>query len=84
MLNAISSATQALPVAQLAPTRAPKSATATPEFGGGTDTVQLSQAAQTRLAALQETRETPAQTAREANQGDLQARMLLARAKSRG
>ena len=40
------------------------------------DQVQLSSAAQ---AALRETVETPAQTAREANTGDLQARRLLAK-----
>jgi hypothetical protein len=40
-----------------------------------TDTVQLSSA----KALLQETLETPAQTAREARSGDLQAKRLLAR-----
>jgi hypothetical protein len=40
-----------------------------------TDTVQLSSA----KALQQETLETPTQTAREANSGDLQAKRLLAR-----
>jgi hypothetical protein len=40
------------------------------------DTVQISAAAQT---ALQEALEVPAQTAREARSGDLQAQRLLAR-----
>jgi hypothetical protein len=43
------------------------------------DTVQLSNAAQAALAALQETKETPAQTAREASGGDRQAQRLLAK-----
>jgi hypothetical protein len=43
------------------------------------DTVQLSSTAQAALAAIQEGRETPAQTAKEAGGGDLQAQRLLAR-----
>lgn len=47
------------------------------------DTVHLSSAAQAQLssmkAAVQEASETPAQTAREAQSGDLQAQRLLAR-----
>ena len=43
------------------------------------DSVQLSQAAQARLAARQELSETPDQTATEAGHGDLQAQRLLAR-----
>lgn len=46
------------------------------------DTVQLSPTAQAQLsslkAAMQEATETPAQTAKEAQGGDLQARRLLA------
>lgn len=45
----------------------------------GKDVVQLSKAAQATLAALQEARETPTQTAKEASHGDLQARRLLAK-----
>ena len=43
-----------------------------------TDSIQLSKTAQAMLAALQEARETPFQTAKEASHGDLQARRLLA------
>jgi len=47
------------------------------------DTVKLSSAAQAKLstiqAAVQETAETPAQTAKEAQSGDLQARKLLSK-----
>jgi hypothetical protein len=43
------------------------------------DTVQLSQAAQAAAAAMKEVRETPAQTAKEAVHGDLQAKRLLAK-----
>ena len=41
-----------------------------------TDTVQISSAAK---AALQEAMETPAQTAKEAHSGDIQAKKLLAK-----
>jgi hypothetical protein len=44
-----------------------------------TDTVQLSHVAQAALAALKEVTETPAQTAKEAVSGDLQAKRLLAK-----
>ena len=55
-----------------------------PQPGAETqDTVQLSSTAQTQLsaikAAVQEAAETPAQTAKEAQSGDLQARRLLAK-----
>jgi hypothetical protein len=47
------------------------------------DTVQLSSTAQAQLstikAALQEAAETPAQTAKEAQSGDLQAQRLLSK-----
>jgi hypothetical protein len=43
------------------------------------DTVQLSQVAQTAAATIKEARETPAQTAKEAVRGDLQAKRLLAK-----
>ncbi|MGB7554819.1 MAG: hypothetical protein WBM04_10620, partial [Candidatus Korobacteraceae bacterium] len=61
------------------PTAVTSSATATeahPIVHGGTDTVQISNAA---LAAMQETIETPAQTAKKANAGDHQAQRLLSR-----
>jgi hypothetical protein len=44
------------------------------------DTVKISSAAQ---QALQESRETPAQTTKEASQGDLQAKHLLAKLAAR-
>jgi hypothetical protein len=50
-----------------------------PQSATSTDSVQLSQAAQAMLAALQEASETPAQTAQEASLGDLQAKRLLAK-----
>jgi hypothetical protein len=43
------------------------------------DTVQLSHIAQAVLAASKEVTETPAQTAKEAIHGDLQAKRLLAK-----
>lgn len=46
-----------------------------PPASTATDTVHISAAAQ----AMQEAAETPAQTAREASAGDLQAKHLLAR-----
>ena len=52
----------------------PESHTAT-----NADTVQLSNAAQSRIAALQEATETVAQTTREAGHGDRQAQRLLAK-----
>jgi hypothetical protein len=47
--------------------------------GGGADGITLSSTAKAYAAALQESRETPTQTAQEAQKGDLQARRLLAR-----
>ena len=79
MVNAISSAAQAEPVAQSAGTSAQKATPVEPQSASGTDSVQLSKAAQITLAALQEARETPAQTAKEAGHGDLQAQRLLAK-----
>ena len=83
MLNSISSATQHRaefqPTAQPAPAAQAKSQPA-PAHG---DSVQISAAAK----AVQETLETPAQTAKEAAAGDLQAKHLLAKeagAKTRG
>jgi len=61
-------ATQATDVRAKAPDRRPQPVPS--------ETVQLSSAAQ---AALQEAVETQAQTAREAGQGDLQAKILLAK-----
>lgn len=72
MLNRVSHATEAQAKAQdtsLSPAPQPKSQ----PHAAPTDTVQLSAAAK----AIQETLETPAQTAREAAGGDNQAKRLL-------
>jgi hypothetical protein len=61
----------------------PKSAQSKPQSAPTTtpptDSVQLSKTAQAALAALKEVAETPAQTAKEAVAGDLQAKRLLAK-----
>ena len=82
MLSSITSATQAQPAAPVQRPTATRSSTppksqSTPA-PAVTDTVQLSAAAQARLAAMQENAETPAQTAQEAEGGNLQAQRLLA------
>lgn len=79
MLSPISNATQPQPVAQARPTSAAKPDRPEPPFAPNTDSVQLSKTAQAMAAAMQEARETPTQTAREAGHGDLQAQRLLAR-----
>jgi hypothetical protein len=75
MINAVSSTPHAL-----APTAASKAApttqaTAKPQAGAPSDTVQISAAAQ----ALKEAIENPVQTAHEAASGDQVAKRLLAR-----
>ncbi len=65
------------PVAK--PAHAPSNKTTTDSSAGKTDSVQLSGIAQAAIAALKEAAETPAQTAREANTGDPQAKRLLAK-----
>lgn len=77
MSNPISSVTQAPPVQSAAqtPAAAAKPAAA-PAQKTPTDTVAISNSAQT---ILQEARETRAQTVQEANGGDSQARRLLAK-----
>ena len=74
MISPVSSAT---PQAQAAvqPSQARQPARASAPQAAVTDTVQISNA----VKILQETRETPAQTAKEAASGDLQAKALLAR-----
>jgi hypothetical protein len=79
MVSAISNATQTEPVAQATGTSTQKATQVEPQSTGVTDSVQLSKAAQATLAAVQEARETPSQTAKEAGHGDLQAVRLLAR-----
>jgi len=81
MIAAISNTAQSQPVAKAAPVSSqptPAKSSAAPG-GGGSDTVQLSATAQAVLAAGQEARETPAQTAKEANGGDRQAQRLMAK-----
>lgn len=73
MINPVSNATQAHSGIQ--PAAARQSAAPAQPQPAATDTVQLSSA----RALLQETLETPTQTAREARSGDLQATRLLAR-----
>ena len=86
MISSITGATPALPATPVSP--APpgsKHASAVPPSSGGADrdTVHLSSSAQAQLsavqAAVQEATERPAQTAKEARSGDLQAQHLLAR-----
>ena len=72
-VNSISSAQAVAPPA-VASQPAAQSSSPTKASTSVTDTVRLSSAAQ----LAQEATETPAQTAKEANSGDLQARRLLA------
>ena len=79
MISPLSNMTQTQPGAQSAGTSTQKPTQSEPQSAPSTDSVQLSKTAQARLAALQETTETPAQTAKEAGHGDLQAQRLLAK-----
>jgi hypothetical protein len=79
MVDAISNATPAQPVSQPAKTSAQKPDQSEPQPTTSTDSVQLSGAAQAIAAAIQESRETQAQTAQEAGHGDVQAVRLLAK-----
>jgi hypothetical protein len=74
MISSLSSATHAQAAAQPQVTAAKQPVQANPQ-PASTDTVQISAAAQ----ALREAVENPAQTAKEAAGGDLQAKRLLAR-----
>jgi hypothetical protein len=78
MIEATTNAVQSQPVTQSKEAPAQKPSTPAPP-PAATDSVQLSSAAQTTLAALQEVRETSAQTSQEAAKGDHQAQRLLAR-----
>jgi len=78
MISAVSSTQQSQPVAQSPPPSSRKPVQPKPQ-SVITDAVQLSPAAQAAVSALQEARETPAQTTREAANGDNQARRLLAK-----
>jgi hypothetical protein len=79
MSIAISSATATPAVAQSTNTSSPQTAPTAPPPTQSKDSVQLSNAAQAAVAALQEARETSTQTLQEAGKGDLQAKRLLAR-----
>jgi hypothetical protein len=79
MINPMTNVTQAQPVAHPTTTSTKKPNQSRPESVAGKDSVKLSKAAQAVAAALQEATETPAQTAKEAGTGDLQARRVLAR-----
>ena len=74
MVSSVSAALQTQPVAQSALV-SPKPVHVKPK-AAATDTVDVSAAAK---AALQEATETPAQTAKEAQRGDKQAQLLLAK-----
>lgn len=74
MVSSVTAAPQTQPVAQSAPL-SPKPVHIKPK-AAATDTVNVSAAAK---AALQEATETPAQTAKEAQRGDKQAQLLLAK-----
>ena len=79
MVGAVSHATQAQPAAPATATSGHKQTQSKSQPAAATDSVQLSAAGQAALAAMQEATETPAQTAKEAAGGDLQAKRLLAR-----
>jgi hypothetical protein len=76
MISSISNSAHTQAVAP-APKAAPQKTSQPASRASGTDSVQLSQAAQAHLAAIQEAKETPAQTAKEARGGDRQAQRLL-------
>jgi hypothetical protein len=78
MISAVSDATQTQPVAPSTASSSQKPAQSQPQ-SATTDSVQLSAAAQAALAAIQEARETQAQTSKEAAGGDQQAMRLLAK-----
>ena len=78
MASSISSVTQAPAVPSPAASKQKPAQSAQPP-AASSDSVQLSPAAQARIAALQEARETSAQTAKEAAGGDPQAQRLSAR-----
>jgi hypothetical protein len=75
MISPVSSASHVQPQAAVQPSQTRQPAQAATPQAAVTDTVKISNAAK----ILQEATETPAQTAKEAGSGDLQARALLAR-----
>ena len=80
MVSSVTAAPQAQPMAQSAPVN-PEPVDVKPK-AVATDTVHVSAAAKAKAAALQEATETPAQTAKEAQRGDKQAQILLAKEKA--
>jgi hypothetical protein len=79
MTGGITNTTNTQPVAPPAGGAVQKPIQSTPQFVAKTDSVQLSAGAQAMATALQETKETPTQTAQEAGRGDSQAQRLLAK-----
>jgi hypothetical protein len=75
MVNPVNHAAQAQVQTAVQSTQTRQPAPPQPAPAPATDTVQISAAAK----ALQETKETPAQTAKEASSGDQQAVRLLAK-----
>jgi hypothetical protein len=75
MISPVNSATHVQPQTAAQPAQARPAAQASVPKPAVTDTVQISNAAR----IVQEATETQAQTTKEANSGDLQARALLAR-----
>ena len=82
MISPTSSVSSAQPVAPSKESSTQTAAKPTPQ-SQVTDSFQLSNAALASLAALQETVETPAQTAKEATHGDRQAQRLLTKEAAR-
>ena len=78
MIRPISNMTPARPVSQFTKFNSQNPLQKSSQSPKG-DTITLSNAAQTLAATLQEARETPVQTAKEASSGDLEARRLLAK-----
>jgi hypothetical protein len=79
MINPISSAPPVQHVADSTKVNYKPPQSPAPSPSPGHDSFKLSSIAQAYAATLQESRETPTQTAQEAQKGDLQARHLLAR-----
>jgi hypothetical protein len=79
MINPISSAPPVQHVADSTKVNYKPPQSPTAPLSPGHDSFKLSSIAQAYAATLQEARETPTQTAQEAQKGDLQARHLLAR-----
>ena len=76
MVNSVSNATSTQPAAQPKPVEANVKLTESKPQQAPNEIVQISSAAQ---AALKELTETQAETTKEANAGDLQAKRLLAK-----